>query len=135
MVRMNPTFVPEAIMRYRRPVLAFAWFSLLAASASDAMGQWRAEAKVAASSQRRVVQLEAPAVVAGKRGSIGKHILVGSLIGAAATLGAILYYDARHPVYDCIGCPIAYGTLVVGGAGVGGLIGVFVYAARDPALR
>jgi hypothetical protein len=122
-------------MWYRQPVLAIAWFSLLAASASDAMGQRRAEAKVAASPQHRVVQLDAPAVGAAKRPSLGKHILVGSLIGAAATVGGIWYTVARHPDQECMGCPIWFATIVVGGAAVGGLVGAFVYAAREPAKR
>jgi hypothetical protein len=97
------------------------------------MAQRRTEAKVAASMQRRAVQLEAPPVVTVKRASIGKHILVGSLIGAAATIGAIWYAVARQPDQECMTCPIVFATVVVGGAVVGGVVGAVVYAARDPA--
>ena len=117
-------------MWHRRPVLAIACLSLLIAGASDAMAQRRAEARVAAS---REVQLETPPAVATKRASIGKHILVGSLIGAAATIGAIWYTVARHPDEECMACPVAFATIVVGGAVVGGVVGAVVYAARDPA--
>ena len=120
-------------MRHGLAILAFGLGSLSVASPSDAIAQRRTEAKVAASTPLRVVQLEAPPVVAAKRASVGKHILMGSLIGAAATIGAIWYTVARQPDQECMTCPIWFATAVVGGAAVGGLVGAVVYAARDPA--
>jgi hypothetical protein len=120
-------------MRYGLPILAFGLVALSVARPKDATAQRRTEARVAASVQLRVVQLEAPPVVTVKRASIGKHILVGSLIGASATIGGIWYTVARHPDQECMGCPVWFGAIVVGGAAVGGLVGAFVYAARAPA--
>jgi hypothetical protein len=120
-------------MRHGMAFLAVGLIGLSAASPKSATGQRRNEAKVAAPVQLRVVQLDAPPVVTVKRASIGKHILVGSVIGAVATVGAIWYTVARQPDQECMTCPIVFATVVVGGAVVGGLIGAVVYAARDPA--
>jgi hypothetical protein len=121
-------------MRHGLAILAFGLGSLSVASPNDAIAQRRTDAKLAASVPLRVVQLEAPPVVTVKRASIGKHILIGSLIGGAATVGAI-WYSLEHSKQECICSAMAFVPIVVGGAAVGGIIGAFVYAARSPAKR
>jgi hypothetical protein len=82
-----------------------------------------------------VVQLEPTPVVTAKRPrAIGPYVLVGGLIGGAATVAAI-WYSLEHSEEECICSVVAFVPIVVGGATVGGLVGAFIYAARSPTKR
>ena len=115
-------------MRRRAPsVLLVA--VLLSSSSSGVGAQRRTQAEVGAR-HSRVVLLEQPgAVVPGRPAAIRPYVLAGSLIGAGATVGAIWISLARSNT-ECICSPLEFAPVVVGGAVVGALLGVAVYAAR-----
>ena len=111
-----------------RSSLVVAFLTTMSLRAAEAQRQTDAVAGVRHS---EVVLLEAVAPLATKRPpAMGPYVVVGGLIGAAATIGAIWISLARSDT-ECICGPAVFAPVVAGGAVLGGVVGLIVYGVRS----
>lgn len=98
--------------------------------------QWRGPAGVPG--PRLTPRLPLVPRATGERSrEVGRHVLRGALIGGGTVAGVVLLMaiQERGSGDSCVGCEVTIPAAIVGGAAIGGTVGLLVGLVRTRGMR